>query len=748
MRTKNAKRLWPVPATLAVMAMAALLAFGLMATTGNQPAQAQADPCFTVESATASTQLCSVTGSEAMVKLTGIEATSGSDTNYFVYYPVGSGEDATLYPPGTNYLNGSDHDVDPDTPSVTGFFDGTASAANPPQEVAPIKFAYAAISLGPAMQGAEDTVPQSQTITVMGEPTDEKIVYVYGGTADPPDVASDAPEGSSKVLSNERNADTTLTITFLGPPSPTDADDSDVKRSQIMTEGPTLSNAADTDDDERTIATVTVIVQDAKAHELTGNVTLEVADPDGKAKISVSGVASAIKALRTEDDADTADFNEEGTAAFTVTGLPKTGGVKVPVTATVQTPTGPLTLTGNISRVGSAEMITATAYLCDPDNVITADDVTTAADDDPTRAIVETDICVVEARQLATKSDTDDPDPVAVVSPGDIFMIHSKVVDSLGQELKQSATDDIDLRAIEMQAEGEDKAFGVGVHREDEAVDADPDQNVVAQVAYVEIDVPAKGDIETGTYNFTVEDTRGNAEITVMVTVSGPPKNYAITGDMWIPLDGEKTYTVTATDENDNIPAASDVEYNGDASADPAVAAKYGITVRVRGVGLKQADDVVGLVGSMVDVNAAKGTGTFTILAPVEASQGDPATIRIIVNDVVKDTLTVYFGEAGAMPPTDGTTDPMDDRFTAMHTVMATSPSSGMVDVSWSEDAFDTDMVMLLQDGVVVMRMLSFNDAMHTFSDVDPGTYQVAVYSFTAGVADGGMLAFGMVMVE
>ena len=43
MRTKNAKRLWPVPVTLGVVALAALLAFGLMATTGAQPAAAQDD---------------------------------------------------------------------------------------------------------------------------------------------------------------------------------------------------------------------------------------------------------------------------------------------------------------------------------------------------------------------------------------------------------------------------------------------------------------------------------------------------------------------------------------------------------------------------------------------------------------------------------------------------------------------------------------------------------------------------------
>ena len=53
MRTKNAKRLWPVPATLAVMALAAFLAFGLMATNGAQPAAAQSDdPCFTVTAGT------------------------------------------------------------------------------------------------------------------------------------------------------------------------------------------------------------------------------------------------------------------------------------------------------------------------------------------------------------------------------------------------------------------------------------------------------------------------------------------------------------------------------------------------------------------------------------------------------------------------------------------------------------------------------------------------------------------------
>ena len=746
MRTKNAKRLWPVPATLTVVAVAAFLAFGLMATNGNQPAQAQADPCFTVESDTSGAQPCSVTGTEATVKLIGIEEiTANNVTNYYVYYPVASGEDATLYPPGTEYLDDIDHDVNSDTPSVTGFFDSDApDNENPPKEVAPIKFAYKPISLGPAVQGAEDDpVPQSDTVTVMGEPTDEKIVYVYrGATAVPPVADQDAPEGSSKVLGNARNnTDTTLTITFLGPPSPTDADDSDVKRSQIMTVGPTLSNAAGTEADERTMSTVTVTVEDAKGHRLSGNVTLEVADPDNKAKVAVSGVASAIKALLA-DDTDTPDVNEAGTVVFRVTGLPATGGVKVPVTATVQTPTGPLTLTGYISRVGNADMITSMTYLCDPENEITAQDVIDAAAEDPRRTIVARAICVVEAEELASKATTDDPDTITVVSPGDTFMIHSMVVDSLGQELEQSATDDIDIRAIEMPASGEDKAFGVGTHRETEA----GEPVVKARVAYIKIVVPAKADIDTGTYNFTVEDTRGNAETTVSITVSGPPTVYAISGDMWIPLNGEKTYTVTATDENGNIPAASDAEYNGDQDDDDETTAKYAITVRVRGVVLKQSDDVVGLVDSMVEVDAAKGTGTFTILTPVEASQGDSATIRIIVDDVVKDTLTVYFGEPGVTP------DPMErDEFTADYTVDATSTAgSGMVDVSWTRsEELSLSLVSLIQGDDVVDFTITLGTSTQ-FSEVDPGEYDVSVFSFriTEDGEKDGEIAFGTVTVE
>ena len=104
MRTKNAKRLWPVPATLAVVALAAFLAFGLMVTTGAQPTAAQdgADCEITVSADGATVTLptgnaCDAVGDTATIQFTGhvdadedaivsvlIEDKSGSITAYLV----------------------------------------------------------------------------------------------------------------------------------------------------------------------------------------------------------------------------------------------------------------------------------------------------------------------------------------------------------------------------------------------------------------------------------------------------------------------------------------------------------------------------------------------------------------------------------------------------------------------------------------------------------------------------------------
>ena len=115
MRTKNVKRLWPVPTTLAVMALAAFLAFGLMATTGIQPAAAQAGgDCTSVDQGgdadpgtivgDQATFSCEVTSSNAIITLTN----GGNDEHKFYVFAenIGSGA-ASVYPPDTEFNAGA-----------------------------------------------------------------------------------------------------------------------------------------------------------------------------------------------------------------------------------------------------------------------------------------------------------------------------------------------------------------------------------------------------------------------------------------------------------------------------------------------------------------------------------------------------------------------------------------------------------------------------------------------------------------
>ena len=129
-------------------------------------------------------------------------------------------------------------------------------------------------------------------------------------------------------------------------------------------------------------------------------------------------------------------------------------------------------------------------------------------------------------------------------------------------------------------------------------------------------------------------------------------------------------------------------------------------------------------------LDADTGMGSFTIYAPSNAPDGSTARIFVSAGDV-EITHTVTFGEPGAMPPT----DPMDDRFTAMYTVMADSPSSGMVEVSWVTTQ-PISLVMLMDDqGMVAawdVALLALGSSAQ-FSEIQAGEYQVVVFSLTGG---------------
>ena len=661
MRTKNAKRLWPVPVTLGGMALAALLAFGLLAANGAPPAMAHEDTgTHTVDtnlqdhddagchihtedqnlandedSGAPGTDLsCSFSGDSA--EITFIGGTSEAILYLYIQDDDGSVE---RYLPGTTYGN-----IGPSDPNVADedtYLMGETAVDSPTSfrvETVPLK--------AQAYDAQEEAIVRDvQTVTIAGGNPSDTVVYIYDsteivttvvGAQNPDNPAGEVPTASDVLQADGGGHHVTLQLDFLGEPVERDTDDDDSKGSEIMV--PAFIEGDD--------AMVTVIAKDANGHVLSGNVTLTVDDTSGDAELAISETNSGIKAL-----------DDMGMAMFTVEGLPEKDAVRIPITATLQTNTGPLTLTGHVSRIGAADMITSMTYLCDRVNMVTQAEAEAEAEDDLTEAL---DLCEVEARGLATKATSDDPRAAAVFEPGSAFLIQSKVVDKLDQDLKQdslASTNRVDLRATEVPAQGESKVgFDFGPYVDP----VDKTDMVVAQIGYITVEVPGKDGIETGMYTLSVQDRakKATAEM-ISITVSGPPKNYAVTGAMWIPLDGEKAYTVTATDENGNIPVEPSDGYE--------------VTIRVRGQALKQADDVVGLTNSMVSINPAKGTGTFTILAPVEASQGDSATIRVIVNDVVQDTMTVYFGDAPAMPDMPGM--PMN--------VMAEATSDTMITVTW-----------------------------------------------------------------
>ena len=148
---------------------------------------------------------------------------------------------------------------------------------------------------------------------------------------------------------------------------------------------------------------------------------------------------------------------------------------------------------------------------------------------------------------------------------------------------------------------------------------------------------------------------------------------------------------------------------------------------------------------NQVMLDPETGTAEFTVYAALDAEDGDQGRLIARLGEL-QAIEPITFGEADAMPPT----DPMDDMFTAMYTVMADSPSSGMVEVSWVTTQ-PISLVMLMDDqGMVAawdVALLALGSSAQ-FSEIQAGEYQVVVFSLTAGDFSNGGLAFGSVTVE
>ena len=235
MRTKNAKRLWPVPGTLGVMALATLLVFGLLVTTGAQPAAAQDADCTitintaandvedlsiadTIPGGSVDTDLsCNAFGGTATIKFVGPGGDPGAAKEIPVYVLVDDkGGNLRFYPNNAIWQSSNDGDR-----RKGAFYDSASSTT----AVGATKYSDQDLSVPRAARQGGRFVPQSTTITVEGEGT----VHVYLPEA----YGNGIVRNLADISENYGDCEPACNVDTIRPPS--SAQMSSLPRRQAMT---------------------------------------------------------------------------------------------------------------------------------------------------------------------------------------------------------------------------------------------------------------------------------------------------------------------------------------------------------------------------------------------------------------------------------------------------------------------------------------------------------------------------------
>ena len=224
--------------------------------------------------------------------------------------------------------------------------------------------------------------------------------------------------------------------------------------------------------------------------------------------------------------------------------------------------------------------------------------------------------------------------------------------------------------------------------------------------------------------DYTIEVAQGRATMTVMVSVTGPTTMIKVDGDLVISEStGLGRYTVKATDANGNVPTDLYGDHDDNGDTPDVLNKKVLVAVRV--------DDarVLGVNQDTGEVTLDKnGEATFTVQMPQDAVAGTTVSITVNISGTdITDTVVAMYGEMNGEPPAMMETD----GFTADYTVTATSTAgSGMVDVSWTRsEELSLSLVSLIQGEEVVDFTITVGTSTQ-FSGVDPGEYDVSVFSF------------------
>ena len=707
MRTKNAKRLWPVPATLAVMALAALLAFGLMAVNGAQPAAAQAKASCPVAVADTdidnvpnpgNDQSCMTTDNPATVGLPGSLSTdSDAATKVWVYAAD-----------GTIAGGSSVRFAEPET--AEGTEDAPAALAVTSALVVDVDAAEYNLSTA----AAERVMSMISVAPISGKSVARLYIY-YGSAPTATDFDHDGdndPDNVAKELTAATgDGNTTLRITFLG--SPAVGKDAATDFNKEVDDETTIQCrlTTDTSDDPKIVAEGEVDCPDTATQtaispnpdvvpspgsgpviesrsKLVVHRSALTANPDTVREADVLQLldGSALDVMMTTEDVVTIHAVIEDAVGRAL----EDTEVSFRATATPSDilSASALSDTEDAEAFGTADTVFGLAGT-DAVATFSIDDLADAAADGAYRVVVEVMagdlslgtvnifkpdkptkiIAGIFSAECFTPGGTeDDPDYEAAK-----FNMKNTGCEELGMSGRFGANEMFFVKAHLEDAL--DNKIGDG--NDIDAALADEDSDLLGDADIVAIADPVEMGDPARAWMFTVDakaslidnmitvstDTTGpeDAEIpdvTLTAAVAGPPASYEISGPDNIPLRMSEMFTVSAKDEMGGIPHITSDENDM-------------VAVSVLNV---PASNVRGLTNGMLMLDD-EGVGMFTVHA---FGVTDGQTSLIVVGEGGMETQhEVTFGAADTTGDMLGT--PMD--------VTTGVNRGGALQVSWTKAA-------------------------------------------------------------
>ena len=587
MRTKNAKRLWPVPVTVTIMALAAFLAFGLFATTGAQPAEAQADPdCkITVAKASVTTGTpnppvtiaeeaavdCETIGDTATVRFTGPARAPGADETPIVVYMLAKNSRGAIryYVPETVYqINDYDGGGTAADARDKGFYlrdnvspgEGyrTIAASNkytshkvevPLAEEVGGRFKAQYVDVEVRVSGTFRLYTQAQFGDGYGTDIECQLLNVTYGDCE---TNNNTVPGSAQSLPAVVDPIQEVTVTSLGRPN---KEKSTIAVTTIGVDGPDEPISGDAD----TYQTYQMFVSE--------DASVEVILNGRKREFQISASESEIEIeVIIRDDKVTTSTVEDKTDEVTLYGAPLMGGkLEVDVTfddgsmvergvysygdtfpaGKAQVEKGGTTITIDGWSAAPARATVEITYVSG-DFTLELDPIVVAVPGPPTEIVASTNVCEkvtdLKPGQESTEDGCPEDDEVPMeedlFQPSEVVVIKAMVVDALGTSLGID-----DLSWEEMVAEGADGSIEGAVSGDDF-----PHQATLK----------AKADVTPGMYSITVSHDDGDddtdvADAMLGITVAGELASYNIAGADRIVPGAIQEFTLQKLDDGGNL---------------------------------------------------------------------------------------------------------------------------------------------------------------------------------------------------